>query len=225
MSALSTRLLILGVVARFGPANGYQLRRELRSWEVERWARLKPGSVYSMLSGLDRAGLVRRDDIVPDGTDRSVAVYSITEAGRDEFRRMLREAISDVPESGDLLPLRAALSFAPALTRSEFLAAVDARLSATVARREEFVASKSALVDDGRVPPHIGMAFELEIALLDTQLVWLAGVLESVREGAPGFADEPDEEWTPPDDHPAWRMLRERERYLRILAQSADRIH
>lgn len=43
MSALTTRILVLGVVRIFGPANGYQLRRELLSWEVERWAHLNPG--------------------------------------------------------------------------------------------------------------------------------------------------------------------------------------
>ena len=49
MSALTTRMLVLGAVRIFGPANGYQLRRELLSWEVERWAHIKPGSIYSML--------------------------------------------------------------------------------------------------------------------------------------------------------------------------------
>ena len=64
MSALATRLLVLGVVRIFEPANAYQLRRELLSWEVDRWAHINPGSVYGMLATLEKAGLVDRHELV-----------------------------------------------------------------------------------------------------------------------------------------------------------------
>ena len=54
MAATETRLLLLGTVMIFEPVNGYQLRRELLSWQVEEWAHVNPGSIYSGLATLAR---------------------------------------------------------------------------------------------------------------------------------------------------------------------------
>ena len=78
--AFVTRALVLGVVRLFEPINGYQVTRELLSWRVEDWARLKPGSVYSMLGTLAKQQLILRHDL-EDGS-RTVAVYETTEEGR-----------------------------------------------------------------------------------------------------------------------------------------------
>ena len=43
MAATETRLLVLGAVSLSEPVNGYQIRRELMSWEVNRWAHINPG--------------------------------------------------------------------------------------------------------------------------------------------------------------------------------------
>ena len=60
MAAHETRMLLLGAVALFEPVNGYQIRRELLSWEVDRWANVNPGSIYGGLATLARQGhLVR----------------------------------------------------------------------------------------------------------------------------------------------------------------------
>ena len=82
MAATETRLLLLGTVMLFEPVNGYQLRRELLSWQVEDWAHVNPGSIYSGLSTLARQGNLERHELV-DGT-REVAVYTSTPAGRRE---------------------------------------------------------------------------------------------------------------------------------------------
>jgi len=52
MTPNATRMLLLGAVAMFEPVNGYQIRRELVSWQVDRWAHGKPGSIYNGLGTL-----------------------------------------------------------------------------------------------------------------------------------------------------------------------------
>jgi hypothetical protein len=42
MAANETRMLLLGVVAMFAPVNGYQIRRELVSWQIDKWAHVQP---------------------------------------------------------------------------------------------------------------------------------------------------------------------------------------
>lgn len=219
MSALTTRMLVLGVVRIFGPANGYQLRRELLSWEVESWAQLNPGSIYSMLGTLEREGLVERHDLAADDRARPVAVYTATRRGDEAFVEMVRDAIRTVHDTGDPLPLRAALNFGPVLTRAEFLAALSERIELLAAGREELERKIREVSDPLRVPPHVVVELELEAELAKTQYDWLLRLAARVQSGALGFADDPDHgAWTPPDDDPGWRMQAEREEYLKLLA-------
>ena len=58
----TTPLLLLGVVGILGPVNGYQIRRELLSWQVDKWANVNPGSIYHALGKLSDSGdLTRRE--------------------------------------------------------------------------------------------------------------------------------------------------------------------
>ncbi|HWM34377.1 MAG TPA: PadR family transcriptional regulator [Pseudolysinimonas sp.] len=216
MSATTTRILVLGVVSIFGPANGYQLRRELLSWEVERWAHLNPGSIYSMLGTLEKQGAIERHDLTLDDGGRPVAVYTVTDAGAAEFTALLIEAIATVPDSGDALPLRVALNFGPALTRAQFLGAVRRRIE-VLSMGGEIIAQKvEAMGRSATVPPHVVSELGLEIALVDAQLGWLRQLETDVAAGGLSFADDADHGtgWVPAPDDPGWRMAEERDRYL-----------
>ena len=94
MAVRETRLLLLGAVAMFEPVNGYQIRRELVSWRVDKWAHVNPGSIYHGLSALTAEGYLTRNDLV-DGT-REVAVYEVTPAGRALLEEMMVEALESV---------------------------------------------------------------------------------------------------------------------------------
>jgi len=218
MSAVTTRLLVLGAVQIFGPANGYQLRRELLSWEVERWAHVKPGSIYSMLTTLEKQGAIRRYDVEIDEA-RPVAVYTVTHEGATEFERLLYESLSTVPDSGDALPLRVAMNFGAMLTRTTFLDAVAERVRVLWAGVEEFDAKLAAMVDPPVVPPHVISELHLEVALTRAQLDWLIGLQSEVRAGGLVFSDDAGHgtAWTPPTDDPGWRMAEERGRYQEAI--------
>ena len=88
MASTSTRMLLLGAVQLFEPVNGYQIRRELVSWRVDEWAHINPGSIYSGLETLARAGHLARHSLVEG--NRTVSVYTTTGEGRAEFRQRSR---------------------------------------------------------------------------------------------------------------------------------------
>src|SRR3546814_4934195 len=94
MAAHETRRLLLGAVALFEPVNGYQIRRELLSWQVDRWAHTNPGSIYHGLSALANLGHLVRHDLVDGG--REVAVYELTDSGRTELERLMVDALETV---------------------------------------------------------------------------------------------------------------------------------
>src|SRR4029078_11461056 len=94
MAGEETGMLLLGAVALFEPVNGYQIRRELLSWQVDRWAHTNPGSIYPGLTSLPAQGHLGWHDLVDGG--REVAVYELTEVGRAELRRLMVEALETV---------------------------------------------------------------------------------------------------------------------------------
>lgn len=213
MSALTTRMLVLGAVRIFGPANGYQLRRELLSWEVERWAHVNPGSIYSMLTTLEKQGAIVRHDLEIDDA-RPVAVYTVTTEGDAEFERLVFDAIATVPDSGDALPMRVAMNFGSTLGRQQFLDAVAERIRVFWAGIEEFDEKLAALREPLIVPPHVLSELRLEVALMRAQLDWLIELQGEVRDGGLVFRGEEEQHgWTPPADDPGWRMAEERARY------------
>jgi DNA-binding PadR family transcriptional regulator len=220
VSALATRLLVLGVVRIFEPANAYQLRRELLSWEVDRWANINPGSVYGMLASLEKAGLVRRHELV-GVNGRPVGVYTTTEAGTREFPELVDRGMRTVDDWVDVADLRAALAMAPFVPRATMVDAVEERVRALGAVLERMAGLEAGQAAAQTVPPHVVEGFGLERALAQVQLDWLRRYRDLVAGGAFLFAGEAGWDWTPADDDPGWAMVRDRQHYLPQLDRNA----
>lgn len=210
MAATETRLLLLGAVSIFEPVNGYQLRRELLSWNVDDWAHIQPGSIYSGLATLARQGHVLRHRV--RDRRRTVAVYEMTDSGRDEFDRLWTVAVETV----DLLaPLafHTALTLMPLIDRSRAITHLRARLAGLEARERE---SKGWVQDTAHIPPNIVAISQYWRQLGETEHTWLAGLVERIEAGDLSFAGEPAT-WMPVEDDPGWQMAADRRRYRELL--------
>jgi hypothetical protein len=195
MAATETRLLLLGTVMLFEPVNGYQLRRELLSWQVEDWAHVNPGSIYSGLSTLARQGNLER-------------------SGRREFERLWRAAV----ESVDLLsplPFHTALALMPLMARADVVQGLRSRLARIDVRIREQLAQESQLET---VPPHVRAMADLWMGLGSTEREWLVDLLGRVAAGAFELRGEPVT-WQPPAQDPGWQMAGERQRYAELIAR------
>ncbi|HMM96554.1 MAG: helix-turn-helix transcriptional regulator [Micrococcales bacterium] len=212
MAATETRLLLLGSVMIFEPVNGYQIRRELLSWNVEEWAHVNPGSIYSGLATLTRRGELERHD-VQDGS-REVAVYTTTPPGREAFRGMW----SDAAETVDLLsPLafHTALALMALMPREEALASLTTRLAHLDAGVRRQVATHGGMEGS---PPHVRAMADLWMGLAATEREWLVDLVARVRAGDLDFAGDPPS-WAPSADDPGWQMARDRARYVELLGR------
>ncbi|YAL82381.1 PadR family transcriptional regulator [Dermacoccaceae bacterium W4C1] len=118
MAAKDTRLLLLGAVQIFEPVNGYQIRRELMSWNVDEWAHINPGSIYNGLARLASEGNLQRHDLQDSG--RTVAVYESTNAGRAEHAQLFAAALTEV-DLYDAVSLNVALAILPQFPRAQVL--------------------------------------------------------------------------------------------------------
>lgn len=211
MAANTTRLLLLGTVALFEPVNGYQIRRELMSWQVDRWANVNPGSIYHGLGSLVAAGLAVRHDLA-DGA-RDVAVYELTDDGHSEFRRLLADAIVTV-NVFDRRDFHAAFGLLPLLAPEEAIELLDRR-HATLAAAVTEVPVDTDPADHPHVPPHAIRGMALWGAEARAELGWLSDVVGDLRSGR---LDITSNAWTPPADDPGHQMTADRERYREMIA-------
>ena len=216
MSALATRLLVLGVVRLFEPANAYQLRRELLSWNVESWANLNPGSIYGMLGTLTKNGLVEAHGLAAVN-GRPVTVYTTTPAGAELLPQLAHRAIARLADWGDLVDLRAGLALSPALSREVLLSALDLRIEAM----HRAVAMFTQPPGEWDAPPHVTAEFELEERVARAQLGWLLEHRAAIAAGAYSFAGERSD-WQPVPGDPGAAMKVERAHYLEQLGDRPD---
>jgi DNA-binding PadR family transcriptional regulator len=212
-----TRMLVLGVVSIFQPANGYQIRRELLSWGVEQWADLKPGSVYSMLGTLTRQGLLTRYDL-DEGT-RRVAVYATSDDGRTEFERLVASGLGE-SHTMERTVFKTALSFSPFLPRERVLAGLRVRLQRVQEMRVDLVDKVELNGRTAVIPPHVVHSLVLDVALVDAEIRWLVDFIAMIDAGFLSFAGDPGG-WSPPPEDSGWEMIEQSARYRdQIAAQS-----
>jgi DNA-binding PadR family transcriptional regulator len=210
MATTETRMLLLGAVAIFEPVNGYQIRRELMTWGVEDWANIKPGSIYNGLTTLAQRGELVRHDL-RDGS-REVAVYELSETGREEFQRLFEEAMTAVRPTAPLA-FQTALSMLPLVSRADATRMLEQRLANLDAASEGY---DERSVDVEHVPPHVLAVMDYWDRVAKVECEWLGRLLSRIEDGELGFLGEPMG-WTPAPDDPGHQMSADRERYLAML--------
>ena len=214
MAATATRLLLLGAVAIFEPVNGYQIRRELTSWQVDRWAHMNPGSIYGGLTTLARQGHLVRHQLVDGG--REVSVYELTDSGRTELERLVVRSLETV-ELYDRSDFMAAFSMLPSVLPGErarqSLVRRRAALEQTVAEFAEVKMRSDA------VPPHVLRGALLWYDVTLAEVGWLREVIDELASGKLAIASGSEFGWSPPADDPGWQMNADRERYRALLGR------
>ncbi len=177
MSAI--RVLILGVLSK-EPLHGYDVRRQLEEWHAEQWAHVAYGSIYSALSKMAGEGLV---EVV--GSDRGVRgagriTYAITERGRQDFLRLLRDYWWG--EQPTIDPFQVALTFMDRLPRDEVLTALRQR----AARSRAFLEAFETMWPSIRPPDLPRFMIEnrrLDIAHVEAELRWIEDVIPKIERG------------------------------------------
>jgi DNA-binding PadR family transcriptional regulator len=187
MSVTTTRLMILGVVRWLQPVHGYDVRRELLSWQVEDWASIAPGSIYHALRKLADEGLLEEVATEQVGSRPARTTYRVTPKGDVEFEELLRRYWWQYTVPVD--PFQAAFAFLPALPRKEAAAALRNRARVLRASAEGTVASIDSDWMRGTKPEHVAWMFELSVDRCRIEADWCDRVADRLEEGR-GMAGE-----------------------------------
>src|SRR3954468_23947112 len=161
----TTRLLLLGAVRVFQPVHGYLLRRELLSWQVEDWAHVKPGSIYSGLRTLVAHGLL--DELPGDPVS-----YRLAPDGEIEYQRLLDLALRR-PEPGDPSRLLAGLCFFTTLPRAEVREAPRPRAVMLEATSSGNASALRAVETNRLAPASTAELFQVIGSWLEGERAWV----------------------------------------------------
>jgi DNA-binding PadR family transcriptional regulator len=177
----TTRLLILGVLMRKQPIHGYDVRRELELWNAEQWANIAYGSIYFALNKMAEEGLVEAAGTDQVGNRPARTAYTITEPGRQEFERLLREYWWQ--EKPVIDPFQVAVTFMDRMPREELLAALRHRADQLRAALAAWDWATAAKMTSPGTPRHVAEQLSLSKAHKEATLRWLDRLIGKVECG------------------------------------------
>jgi DNA-binding PadR family transcriptional regulator len=175
------RIALLGVLAR-RPAHGYDVKATLKRWDMDWWAGIQSGSIYAGLRKLEGDGFIAVKETGRNGNRPAHRVYEITDAGREEFRNLLRHAWLGITRFAR--PIHLAVSFYDDLDRDEIEDLLSQRLENLRVMQQAFDpelipplgnAAQRAVVEDLR---------DHEQRLFATEIAWTERLLERLKGSA-----------------------------------------
>jgi DNA-binding PadR family transcriptional regulator len=169
---MSTRLVILGFL-RERPLYGYELKSIIEE-HMGDWTNIAFGSIYFALAKLADEGFIEKVATEQAGNRPSRSIYQITDSGREEFLRLLRQVWQNFERQFfafdigiffmEVLPQEEIMGYLKnRVTQLEMiLSYLDEHQSEEVAR-EEVPALATAIFDHTRVHMQAELAWTQEV--------------------------------------------------------------
>ena len=168
--------MILGLLSSHGPSHGHLIRRTAEQTDVGKWGGVNVGALYRELNQLEKEGLIEPLRVEQVGKRPERTVYSITEAGRQEFRRLREQAIGEIHFGVD--PFQVALLFGRTEDPDELNRLLEKRKQALQALIESIKADCADLVATKRIGPLDEALFRRRVLQLEAELNWHAELTE-----------------------------------------------
>jgi DNA-binding PadR family transcriptional regulator len=169
-------LMILGLVADFGPITGYDLHRIVRA-HGELFTDLKKPNMYYLLERLGKEGYLRvRATSGARGRRGERIHYTLTPAGRRQFRQLLEEQIQryDTVHTG----IEVSVIFLSQLPRKDAVRFLEARQEAVQAHRDRVVTALGDVTKRGTLAR---ISADHLVSLIDAEIAWVKRAIASVR--------------------------------------------
>ena len=177
---MTVRLVILGLL-RKAPLYGYEIKQIIEE-HMSDWTSIAFGSIYFALDKMAEEGFVEKVSVEKEGKRPSRSVYQITQAGRAEFLRLLREGWQDVERQ--YYSLDVCLFFLDALPPEEILAFLRARQSALRETLRHIESHRDEEMTNPEIPPVARAIFEHSLAHTRAELSWVTDLLEKMETSA-----------------------------------------
>ncbi|MEV0285663.1 MULTISPECIES: PadR family transcriptional regulator [unclassified Kribbella] len=168
---------ILGSLAE-RPMHPYEISTILRARGKDQSIKLNYGSLYSVVTALEKNGFVEARETIREGNRPERTVYQITEAGQEEFRDWLTELLGT--PSREFHPLEAGLAYLPGLPPGRVAELLEQRAKAIDAEIEQVVAAHEQMASM-EFPRLFWVESEFRLALLRAESAYVHELTEAIR--------------------------------------------
>ena len=173
---MSLREAMLGLLDD-GPMTGYEIKQFFRKVIQHFWS-VSDGQLYPTLKKMHEGGLISLEVVQQEGTANK-HVYSITEKGREQFNKWLREPVTKFEELKEPFVLK--VFFFSKLSREEILGHLHAQRELHSRILEEIRGVRDTY--DESVSPYQRLIGYAGILYVEVRLLWLARMIDLVQHG------------------------------------------
>jgi len=176
---MSARLVILGLLQR-RPLHGYEIKHVIED-HMGDWTSIAFGSIYFALKKLTEEGMLEVIATERAGNRPSRTVYAVTDAGREEFLRLLREVWGKAERQYFTIDI--GLFFMDVLSPEEILRHLEARLDELNRTLEYLDRHRAESMANPHVPHRARFIFDHSQAHLKAELAWTRALRAELRDG------------------------------------------
>jgi len=176
---MSVRLVILGLL-RERPLYGYEIKQIIEE-HMSDWTSIAFGSIYFALEKLAEEKFVSKVEIEQAGRRPSRSVYEITQTGREEFSRLLREAWQQVERQ--YFSIDICLFFLDSLPLEEVKRYLQMRQAGLQATHEHIYTHRDEQLSLPEVPRLAAAIFDHTLAHTQAELDWISNLLNKLESG------------------------------------------
>lgn len=162
------------------PMHPYEVAQTLRQRAKHESVRLNYGSLYAVVDGLERRGLIRATETVREGKRPERTIYEITDKGTREMTDWMTELIG-VPAK-EYPQFMAGLSFLPSLPVDDAFNALRTRAEAIAMKLAGIRGAMKAASAAG-LPRVFELEGEYEEQMLEAELHFVDGLIKDITSG------------------------------------------
>ena len=178
---MSTRLAVLGFLAN-GPEHGYNINKMIEKMMGD-WIATSVGSIYFALNKLTDEGFIAPAGEHKEGGRPTRRLYRITDRGREEYLRLLRETWT-TPQR-QYYDLDLAVFFLDSLNADEVAAYLRERIAALEHAFDSLAEHRAEETAASSVPDRAAIIFDHSLSHLRTELAWTCDLLVQLEGGEP----------------------------------------
>lgn len=175
---MSTRMVVLGLL-QDRPLHGYEIKHIVEA-HMGDWTSIAFGSIYFALKKLTEEGLIEVSATERTGNRPSRTVYALTDAGREEFLRLLRELWGSLERQYFAIDL--GLFFLDALPHEELAGYIDARIEGLQAVLAHLAKHREESLINPHVPGRARFIFDHSRTHLEAELAWTQALQTELQE-------------------------------------------
>jgi len=176
---MTVRLVILGLL-RDRPLYGYEIKQIIEE-HMSDWTSIAFGSIYFALDKLADEKFVEKVEVEQAGKRPSRSVYQITDTGRDEFLRLLRESWQQVERQ--YFSVDICLFFMNTLPLEEVKNYLRTRQRVLQATIEHIQSHRGEQMSNPEVPRLAVAIFDHSLVHTQAELTWVSDLLQKMESG------------------------------------------